>query len=351
MAVTTQVRVHSGSTWSEVSRVSDIRLRRKAGAREASFQVNDASIALRNLFRYGRECEITVNVDGHSKVFGGFVDRPEIVAEVPGSFNLEVRLVDLSHGAGWQRVVPAIAASGSKYIDMLKQFWAQSWPEVETITGVANNDLTHPETYRPGHDYLASVTDGIVNRFLPGWYWWVSHNGASDSGGIAKKLNVQPRGHVNKTVSVTIDENDIGPRFRLRPSVDPRNYITVCGDDDPDTASERPVSRISVDTASQAAYGVRHLVTKEGSVFDGGALVNACNSLLEQRRWDLLQGRFRLPDWSIEPGDKVSITLPTIGIDNAPWILLEVEEQVNQGQAERYGTFVEHSDAAFARVT
>ena len=106
MALWTQVRVHSGSAWSVVSNVSDIRLRRKAGAGEASCRVNDASISLRNLFRTGRECEVTVNVDGHRKVFGGFVDRPEIVAEASGSFNIAVRVVDLSHGAGWHQVVP-----------------------------------------------------------------------------------------------------------------------------------------------------------------------------------------------------------------------------------------------------
>ena len=38
---------------------------------------------------------------------------------------------------------------------------------VETVTGVADSALTHPEAYRPGHDYLASVTDDIVNRLLP----------------------------------------------------------------------------------------------------------------------------------------------------------------------------------------
>ena len=355
MAVSTQVRVHSGSTWSEVSRVSDIRLRRKVGAGEASFRVNDASLALKNLLRTGRECEITITVGDQHKVFGGFIDRPEIEAEAPGHFNLLVRVVDLSHGAGWQRVVPAVAASGTKYTDMLKQFWAASWDVVDTASGgVADNDLTHAETYRPGHDYLASVTDDIVKRFLPNWHWWVSHNGTSSSG-ISKKLNVQPRGHVDKTGWITITESDIGPRFRVRPTVDPRNYITVCGDDDPDTASERPVSRIVTDTNSQGAYGVRHLVTKEGSVFDGGALSNICNSLLEQRRWDYLQGRFRIPDWSIEPGDNVNMYLPTIGSNDGnsgvPWVLIEVEEQVNQGSAERFGTFIEHSDAAFSRVT
>ena len=356
MAVYTQVRVHAGTTWSAVSTAADIRLRRKAGAGEASFRVPNASGALKNLLRTGRECEVSITVDGAYKVFGGFIDRPEIEVVAPGHYNILVRVVDLSHGAGWQRIVPASIASGTKYTDMLKQLWAQSWDVVETITGVADHDLTHPETYRPGHDHLASVTDTIVRRFLPDWMWWVSHNGASASGGIAKKLNVQPRGHVDKTGNVTITENDIGHRFRIRPTMDPRNYITVCGDDDPDTASERPVSSIAVDANSQSAYGVRHLVTKEGSVFETGALGNICNSLLEQRRWDYMQGRFRILDWTIEPGDKVNLYLPTAGVDNGsgggvPWILTEVEESVSQGQADRFGTFIEHSDAAFFRVT
>ena len=161
---------------------------------------------------------------------------------------------------------------------------------------------------------------------------------------------------MDKTGSVTITESDIGFQFRLRPSVDPRNYVTVCGDDDPDTASERPVSRIATDTSSQGSYGVRHLVTKEGSVFDGGALANICDSLLEQRRWDYMQGRFRIPDWSLEPGDKMNLYLPSAWVDNGsgggvPWTLMEVEESVSQGRAERFGTFLEHSDAAFFRVT
>ena len=159
MAVYTQVRVHAGTTWSAVSTAADIRLRRKAGAGEASFRVPNASGALKNLLRTGRECEVSITVDGAYKVFGGFIDRPEIEVVAPGHYNILVRVVDLSHGAGWQRIVPASIASGTKYTDMLKQLWAQSWDVVETITGVADHDLTHPETYRPGHDHLASVTD------------------------------------------------------------------------------------------------------------------------------------------------------------------------------------------------
>lgn len=47
--------------------------------------------------------------------------------------------------------------------------------------------------------------------------------------------------------------------------------------------------------------------------------------------------------------------MPTIGVSNGdaavPWILMEVEEQVHRGSAQRWGTFVEHDDAAFFRVT
>ena len=47
--------------------------------------------------------------------------------------------------------------------------------------------------------------------------------------------------------------------------------------------------------------------------------------------------------------------LPTIGVNNGqsgvPWILMEVEERVSRGVAQRMGTFVEHVDAAFHRVS
>ena len=54
-------------------------------------------------------------------------------------------------------------------------------------------------------------------------------------------------------------------------------------------------------------------------------------------------------------GDKVGMYLPTIGVNNGanavPWVLMEVEEEVNRGIAQRRGTFVEHNDAAYYRVT
>ena len=76
---------------------------------------------------------------------------------------------------------------------------------------------------------------------------------------------------------------------------------------------------------------------------------------MEQRKFDLWEGRFRIGNWDIEPGDKVSMYLPTVGVNNGsagvPWILMEVEERVDQGAAQRWGTFVEHNDAAYHRVT
>ena len=137
--------------------------------------------------------------------------------------------------------------------------------------------------------------------------------------------------------------------------MDPRNHITVVGDDNPAVNANRPITATAEDTNSQTAYGIRDLVTKESEVGDAGALRNVAVSLLEQRKFDLWQGRFKINNWSIEPGDKVSIYLPTIGVNNGtaavPWILMEVEEQVNRGVAQRWGTFVEHNDAAFIRVT
>ena len=355
MAVTTQVRVHDGTSWQTVSNASSIRLRRRVGASEASFRVEDASITQRDLLRTGRECEVLITVGGVRKVFGGFIDRPRIQVESPGHFSIHPRVVDLSHGASWQRTIPLYAAAGTKYTDNIKDFWGVHWNDVDRASGgVVDHDLTHPERYSPGFDNLASLTNEIVQRYLPDWVWWVGHEGA-DANGIRKKLYVQPRGHNDRTASVTITENDIGPRFDIQPSVDPRNYITVVGDDDPEVSSTRPISVTASDANSQAAYGKRDLVTKESEVGDVGALNNIAASILEQRKFDLWQGRFKIENWSLEPGDKVYMYLPTIGVNNGnsgvPWILMEVEERVNRGAAQRWGTFVEHNDAAFIRVT
>ena len=355
MAVTTLVRVHDGSIWQTVDNASDIRLRRRLGSGEASFRVMDASIAQRDLLRTGRECEVVVTVNGERKTFGGFIDRPRIQVEAPGSFNIHPRVVDLSHGAAWQRTLPLYADENTKYTEILKDFWFVHWGDVDSSGGgVVDHDTTHPEKFSPGYDTLASLTNEIVHRFLPDWVWWVGHEGA-DANGIEKKLYVQPRGYTDRTATVTITENDIGVPFNVQPSVDPRNRITVVGDDDPTADSSWPVHIVAEDTNSQSAYGVRNLVTKESEVVDLDALRTVGTSLLEQRKFDLWEGRFRIVNWDIEPGDKVSMYLPTVGVNNGsagvPWILMEVEERVNQGAAQRWGTFVEHNDAAYHRVT
>ena len=353
MAVTTQVRVHDETSWHVVANASNIRLRRRAGASEASFRVENASITQRDLLRTGRECDVVITVDGVRKVFGGFIDRPRIQVESPGSFSIHPRVVDLTHGAVWRRAAAVAGPVQTKYTDIIKDHWAVSWGEVDR-TGVEDHYLTHPEEYRAGFDTLASFTSEVVQRYLPDWVWWVGHNG-TDANGIQKKLFVQPRGHNDLTVSVTITENDIGPRFDIQPTVDPRNYITVVGDDDPEVSSGSPVNVAAEDANSQSAYGIRDLVTKESEAADHEALRNVGVAILEQRKFDLWQGRFKIENWTLEPGDKVAMYLPTIGVNNGnsgvPWILMEVEEQVNRGTAQRWGTFVEHNDAAFIRVT
>ena len=255
-----------------VANASNIRLRRRVGASEASFRVEDASITQRDLLRTGRECEIVITVDGARKAFGGFIDRPRIQVASPGHFSIHPRVVDLSHGAAWRRTFPLYAPAGTKYTDNIKDYWGIHWYEVDrTSGGVADDSSTHPEKYSPGFDNLASFTNEIVQRYLPDWVWWVGHNG-TDANGIQKKLFVQPRGHNDLTVSVTITENDIGPRFDIQPTIDPRNYITVVGDDDPEVSSGSPVNVAAEDANSQSAYGIRDLVTKESEAADQEAL-------------------------------------------------------------------------------
>ena len=257
MAAGTQVRIHDGKNWQAAANSGGIRLRRRAGAGEAGFRVNDASIAQRDLIRTGRECEIVITVDGRRKVFGGFIDRPRIQAEAPGHFNIFPRMVDLSHGAAWHMITSLSAPSGMKYTDIIKRFWLAHWIDVDRSGGgVADNAAAHPEEYRPGYDTLASFTNEITQLYLPGWVWWVGHNGAN-SNGIAKKLFVQPKGHVDKTASVTLTENSIGHQFEVRPAVDPRNLIAVVGDDAPQSDAARPLTVTVRDTNSEKAYGQR----------------------------------------------------------------------------------------------
>ena len=353
MAVTTQVRVHDGTNWQAISNVSDIRLRRRVGGSEASFRVYDASIAQRNLVRTGRECEVVITVDGNRKVFGGYIDKPRLQAVAPNSFNISPRVVDLSHGAAIQNTAPIYADADEKYTDLVSIYWSIHWNDVDT-SGVTDHPTTHPERISPGFDSLASFTDEIVKRYLPDWVWWVGHNGTG-ANGILKKLFVQPRGHQDRTSDITITENDINIPFDVQPIVDPRNYILVAGDDDPSGSSTWPVRAVVEDANSQAAYGRRELATKESEVADTGALRNIGIALLEQRKFDLMQGRFKVYNWVLEPGDKISLYLPTIGFNNGaagvPWVVMEVEEQVNQGKVERWATLMEHNDAAFVRVS
>ena len=194
MAVNALVRVYDGSVWHTVSNVSDVRLRRRAGSGEASFRVNDATLAQLDLLRTGRECEIVLIVDGERKVFGGYVDRPRVQVEVPvpGSFNIHPRIVDLSHGAAWRTTLPLFSNVDSKYTDIIKDNWGVYWSAVDRVSGVTDDPSTHPERYTPEYDSLASFTNEIVERYLPDWVWWVGHDGA-DANGIRKKLFVQPR--------------------------------------------------------------------------------------------------------------------------------------------------------------
>lgn len=122
----------------------------------------------------------------------------------------------------------------------------------------------------------------------------------------------------------------------------------------PEVDGNWPLYVTTFDTSSRSAYGTRLLVVRESEAGSTSELNNIARSMLEQRKFDLLQGRFNIENWTLEPGDKVSMYLPTIGVNNGasgvPWVLMEVEEQVNRGVTQRWGTFVEHVDAASIRV-
>ena len=353
MPITTQVRVHDGTSWRVVSNASNIRLRRRVGASEASFRVENASITQRDLLRTGRECEVVITVDGARKVFGGFIDRPRIGAKAPGHFAIFPRVVDLTHGATWHTGFQFTWPAGTKYTQIIWDTWYGRWNEVDR-SGIQDNSLIAPDVYRLGFETLGRFMEKIGKEYLPDWVWWVGHDGA-DANGIQKKLYVQPRGHNDRTGSVTVTEDDIGFDYQIQPTVDPRSDVLVVGDDDPEVDGNWPLYVTTFDAGSRSAYGTRLLVARESEAGSTSELNNIARSMLEQRKFDLWQGRFKIENWTLEPGDKVSMYLPTIGVNNGtsgvPWILMEVEEQVNRGVAQRWGTFVEHNYAAFIRVT
>ena len=199
-------------------------------------------------------------------------------------------MVDLTHGAAWHRVFYLQASPQTRYTAIIEDLWRNAWGEVDR-SQIQHDEREHPEAWRLVYGNLAESTSEIVERYLPGWSWRVGHGGAN-SDGLVKKLFVKPRDYNDRTREVTITGEDIGYRFEIEPSVDPRNFIVVTGDDDPASDQGRPLYFGADDRNSRAAYGTRDLVVRESGAGGLDSLQNAAVAILEQRKFDLWQGRF-----------------------------------------------------------
>ena len=183
----------------------------------------------------------------------------------------------------------------------------------------------------------------------------VGHNG-TDANGILQKLFVQERGANDLTGSVTLDSDDFPQKFTIQPVVDPRSNIEVIGDDDPEVDGDWPLFAAAVNASSAEVYGTRQLIVRESEAKNLSEIGIIALAISEQRNYDLWETRIEMTNWALEPGDKILVYLPNLGIDDRvggglAWVLQEVEESVRRGRAKRFGMFRETVAAASTRVS
>lgn len=356
---TSVVRVHDGTDWQEIIGANSIRIVKRVGGGQASFFVPDATVALADLMRTGRECEITYVVDGNTVEFGGYIHEPERLARTPLHFDMNIKVQDLTHGATWAMVrrgngtLGDTWAAGTDFVDIMTDIFSNSWFDGNLNLSVDANPIDTSEEYQIHFEILGRAADKIVKEFLKDWVWWIGHDGAV-AGGLDKRLFVQERGANDLTLSVVLTEDDIHPKFRMKPVVTPMSDIYFVGDDDPLTDEVDPLLAASIDAASNTAYGRRESLTRSQETKNTLDLLVQAQGLGEQRNYDLLETKLRVFDWSLKPSDKILLFLPTVGVNDGagavPWVVDETEDRFHQGRARRWITLKETRAAAVTRV-
>ena len=361
------IRVHDGAVWQELAIVSSIRIKKRVGGGQAQFFIPDASLAEVALLRTGALVEITYSVDGDIVVFGGYVSTPDISVRTNGHFDLIIKIEDLTHRAGWQIVKASGGtagdtwATGTKFTDIIVAIFANSWGGVTALdtSGIVSDLEVTDEDYVIHNEYIGRAVDKIVKQFLPDWDWWIEHDGGVTLG-LDMKVVCGPRGSNDRTSTIELTEDDVGPKFRLKPAVDPRGSVYTVGADDPANPTpgydDRPLWVVANKAASNAAYGQRDLIERDPELASLTDLAVNALAIGARRNFATLQGRFRAFNWSLLPGDKILLYLPTIGIDDGvgggtEWVVVETEDRYHQNRARRWATLRETPGAAETRVS
>ena len=360
------IRVHDGAVWQELAVVSSIRMKKRVGGGTAQFFIPDATLAEVALLRTGALVEITYSVDGDIVNFGGYVDVPEISVRTNGHFDLSLKIVDLTHRAGWQVVKNSGGqagdtwASGTKLTDIIVAIFTNSWggaTALDTSGIVSDSEIVNDE-YIIHNEYIGRAVDKIVKQFLPDWDWWVEHDGGVTLG-LDMKVVCGPRGSNDRTNTIELTEDDVGPKFRLKPAIDPRGTVYMVGADDPANPTpgfdHRPLWAPAIKAASNTAYGPRDLVERDPELTTLTDIAISALAVGARRNFATLQGRFRAFNWSLLPGDKILLYLPTIGVDDGggggtEWVVVETEDRYHQNRARRWVTLRETPAAAQTRV-
>ena len=317
MADTATVEVYNPVVpeWVTLS-VDYVQLTRKISTHGAIFKVSDAQVADRILLIQGRNIKIKLDQGGTEIHFKGYVEKPKVIVDNPGTFNLLISCVGLEHGATFLPTVwegRKTYSSTEAYTAILIDLWTRRLPAMNR-TKVVTNAKTLPanEEWTFQYQSLAQMTNDVIAR-LDNYVWWIEWDGTTEY------LRVEPRAHNDPSIS--LDQDDIMASFEMEPRVtDLRNFVRVVGGQgggpDPEGGGPSeffPVSGIAQDTDSQTRYGTRPLVIVDLGGETDDQCVDRAEGELAKHAWATWSGKFRIYNFVLQPNDKVTFQIVSIG--------------------------------------
>jgi hypothetical protein len=310
------------------------KITKRVGPGQADFRIPDASLADRNLCQPGREVHVTLTVGSEAVTFGGYVGKPRVIVDAPQHFSLQVEVVALNYGASLKMVfIQPFPNPPTRYTDMLDTLWAGYWPEVDR-SGIQVDARDTDEEMTFVYGDLARFTNRICRQLLGDYVWWV------EWAGLTRVLRA---GRYNYNLTgKTINEMDIGWSYELAPQDwDYRSEIHVVGGDgggpdpsDPGGGGYGDYFAVYGKYPSVPPADPRPILIHDPNV--------ATNEQAAQRAWGehwrrrlRHKVRFALQDYSLVPGNVVTLNLPTIGVNNEAYSVEQTEDTYERGRVER----------------
>lgn len=221
-----------------------------------------------------------------------------------------------------------------RYTDAITDLWAYAWPEINR-TKVVTDTKTFSAKEEFKYVNLTQATNRLL-EFLDEYVWWIEWDGS------AYYLRLEPKGET--PTGKTIDADDIGAEFDIEPSnADVRNFAYVLGGQMDGTES---ILGYYFDVNSYGKFGWRTApAIRDGKIVDANRATDRAMREVKEKAWEYYELTVSIWDFALNPGDKVTLYLPVVGIDGVnfsdQYVVTETVDRYARGKVDRVVTFRE----------